>query len=340
MNLAPSIIPESSDFYKSLLDNLFDGVYFVDLERRITFWNKGAERLTGYTAGEVVGSCCWDNILCHVTETGVNLCTTACPLIETMACRKPHQADIYLKHKSGHRVPVQVRVAPIVDKKGHVTGAVEVFSDNSPQLRMQHELHRLEQMASLDKLTEVSNRRYGEIALSARLQELERHGWCFGVLFLDIDDFKGVNDRHGHETGDLALKMVARTLAANLRGYDNVVRWGGEEFVVILAQIKPEQLGAIAEKVRMLIANNGLLISELPATSVQTSRDRRTGQRSTITVKAPGGEEGAMLKVTVSIGATMARPGDTVESLIGRADTLMFESKKSGKNKTSVDDGD
>ena len=74
----------SDNFYRSVFDNLNDGVYFVDVNRRITYWNKGAERLTGYSAAEVIGSCCADNLLRHITEEGQGLCAAECPLAQSI----------------------------------------------------------------------------------------------------------------------------------------------------------------------------------------------------------------------------------------------------------------
>ena len=74
---------DNENFYHTILDNLYDGVYFVDLDRKITYWNKGAERITGYTAGEVVGNRCFDNILMHVDSRGTLLCKDLCPLAAT-----------------------------------------------------------------------------------------------------------------------------------------------------------------------------------------------------------------------------------------------------------------
>ena len=92
-----------------LLDSLFDGVYFVDLDRRITYWNAGAERISGYLRSEVVGSCCADNLLRHIDTEGHKLCQDGCPLAATMRDGKTRESSVYLHHKFGHRVPVLVR---------------------------------------------------------------------------------------------------------------------------------------------------------------------------------------------------------------------------------------
>ena len=115
-------------FYRELLDSLEDGVYFVDRDRRLLFWNKAAEQLTGFARSEIVGRGCPDNILCHADANGHVRCSNGCPLEQVMSTGKPDQVDVFLHHKDGHRVPVRVKVAPILDAQGRAVGAVEVVA--------------------------------------------------------------------------------------------------------------------------------------------------------------------------------------------------------------------
>lgn len=291
--------------YESLLDNLFDGVYFVDLNKRITFWNKGAERITGFSKDEVMGSCCANNILRHIDNTGRELCIEGCPLTATILDGKPRQSDVFLHHKSGHRVPVSVRTSPVRQANGDVTGAVEIFTDNSSSIQILTELEGLKKEAYVDALTGVGNRRYGEMSLATRLFEWETHSEPFGVLFLDIDHFKQFNDNYGHKTGDDVLIMVGKSISSSMRKPDVVSRWGGEEFMVLLPSITSDVLSKIAERTRLLIEHSFIIA---------------------------GSEK---LRVTASIGATLAMPNDTAETVIHRADSLMYESKTSGRNKVT-----
>jgi PAS domain S-box-containing protein len=98
-------------FYRDLLENLADGIYFVDSERRITFWNRSAEQLTGYTREEVVGRQCYDNILNHVDLEGNQLCKTLCPLARTLQDGKNRSANLFLQHKDGRRRPVSIHIS-------------------------------------------------------------------------------------------------------------------------------------------------------------------------------------------------------------------------------------
>lgn len=301
-------MPETTEFYQKLLDNLYDGIYFVDRERRITYWNGAAERITGYSREHVLGRSCADNLLMHINDEGTMLCTTGCPLLGTINDGGLREAEVYLHHADGHRVPVLVRAAPIHDAAGEIVGAVEVFSDNSAMLSARRRMAQLQETTMLDALTGIGNRRYVEMKGASCLTEFHHHGVPFGVLFLDIDHFKRVNDTYGHDVGDLVLKMVAKTLKNGLRATDFVGRWGGEEFVALALHVNATQLSLVGEKLRGLIAASRLAT-----------------------------EQGDV-QPTISIGVTLARTGDTLEQLFKRADTLLYQSKTAGRNRVTSDE--
>ena len=216
-------------FYRALLDVLSDGVYLVDRDRRITYWSKGAERLTGYPAGQVVGRRCRDDILNHVDGAGLQLCRDYCPLRETMLDGQDRQARVYLRHRSGHRVPVWVRALPLRDSAGKITGAVETFTDDTTVANLRNRLTELQRLALADPLTGLGNRRHLEQQLQTWVEHRNRYQWTFGLLFLDIDHFKAVNDRHGHDIGDDVLRMVAATMSHTVRAGrpGSPIRWRG-----------------------------------------------------------------------------------------------------------------
>ena len=298
---------KNETFYEGILDNLYDGIYFVDRDRKITYWNKAAERITGFLRSEALGTHCYDNILNHINDEGDHLCQRDCPLARCMDTGEPMQAELYLHHKEGYRLPVSIRVTPILDQDGSVIGAAELFSDNSAKAMMLQRMEELETMALIDPLTRMANRRYIEMHLRNRLEEMHRYGWTFCVLFVDIDDFKRVNDTYGHDAGDKVLKIVGRTLSGNARPFDIFGRWGGEEFVAIIENVSYKTLPMIANRFRLLVENSYLSVG-----------DRK-------------------IRVSVSVGATVARLEDTVETLLRRADQLMYQSKKAGKNRLTTD---
>jgi diguanylate cyclase (GGDEF)-like protein/PAS domain S-box-containing protein len=297
---------DATSFHAKLLDSISDGVYFVDLQRQITYWNRGAERLTGYSAGEAVGRHCPDNFLVHVDAAGHALCINGCPLASTIRDGQAREAEIFLRHKLGHWVPVSVKVAPITDQSGQVIGAVEVFSDATAKKKMERRVHELESMAFRDGLTCVPNRRYTELKVKQALEEFQEFGKSFGLLMLDIDHFKQVNDLHGHDAGDAVLKVVSDTLVGSLRENDLVGRWGGEEFLLVLSNVNAHVLAGLAGRCRILIAESVVLRDQI------------------------------RICVTASGGATLFKHGDSVQSAIKRADGLMYVSKASGRNRITV----
>ncbi|RJO74280.1 MAG: GGDEF domain-containing protein [Myxococcales bacterium] len=296
-----------TQLYRSVLDTLHDGVYFVDAERRITYWNEAAQRISGYHADDVMGRCCADHILVHVNREGEALCETRCPFTAAMRDRAVREETVYLHHKHGHRVAVAVRVSPLYDNSGRVIGAAQVFTENTAEQSLAEENQRLRALALIDPLTEIGNRRYLFKAVADVLNESSRLNWPFGVIFADIDSFKGINDRFGHPAGDRVLKMVAGTLAGGVRSYDLAGRWGGEEFVVLVKRVARDQVRAIAEKLRVLVERSHLDL------------DRTT------------------LRVTASFGATAALPGDSPDSIVARADQLMYRAKQEGRNRVAID---
>jgi len=294
-------------FYRELLDNLYEGVYFVDVERRISFWNKGAGRLTGYSSDDVLGRNCWDDFLAHLDDRGEQMCDSGCPLLETLKDGKVRDRSFYLLHKEGHRVPVLVRMAPIHDQDGQIIGAVEIFSDNSSSVASEMKIEELEKLALLDELTKVGNRRFMEMGLRTKMDEMVRYKSQLGIFFVDIDNFKEINDSYGHSLGDEVLKSLAKTLSGALRPLDILCRWGGEEFVVVVGNLDKDIITIIAERFRSLIENSTVISGE------------------------------TRIQFTVSVGATLALEEDTLDSVIKRADELMYRSKEKGRNRVTID---
>lgn len=300
---------ESEDnFYKNLMDNLSDGVYFVDRDRRITYWNHGAERITGYTKEQVIGKRCMDNILIHVNDKGESLCLNHCPIVKSISDNSIQEAEVFLHHQNGSRVPVMVRTSPIQDSSGEVIGAVETFSDISRMMLERRRIQYFEANLMVDMLTGIPNRRYMDMKLTTHLVEYREYNLGFGVLFIDIDEFKSINDRLGHNVGDEVIKMVARTLNHNLRASDLIGRWGGEEFVGIFNNVNLQQLATIAEKLRMLVEKSHCDLHN------------------------------DIIGVTISVGGTLAQPNDDIPNIIKRADQLMYQCKQEGRNRVAVSD--
>jgi diguanylate cyclase (GGDEF)-like protein/PAS domain S-box-containing protein len=290
-------------FHKRLLDALYDGVYFVDAARIITYWNKGAERLTGFAAEEALDRPCFDNFLMHVDNAGCSLCLEKCPLSQTLADGQHHEEELFLRHKLGHRVPVMVRIEPIRSTQGSIVGAVEIFTDITAAKKLERLASHLQDLAYYDSLTHVANRRHIELKVQQALQEVERFGSSVGIVMLDVDNFKEINDRYSHQTGDRVSKSMCDTLTHCLRQGDVVGRLGGDEFLVVARDVTPDSLERMAERCRSRIE-----ATLVPAVS------------------------GAPIRIQVSVGATMLLQSDRCDEALNRADQLMYASKNAGKN--------
>lgn len=295
------------EFYQHLLDEISDGVYFVTRDRHITYWNGGAERITGYSAGEVVGHSCSEGILRHIDDKGRQLCLSGCPLAAVMKDGQPREMQIYLHHKDGHRVPVTVRGKALRDPTGATVGSVEVFSARTVNAYASQRRARDDDL--LDPVTGLPPRSLGELSLQTLMKAVAEQVTTLGVLFIDADHFKDINDTFGHKTGDGVLRMVAQSTANGLRRGDMPIRWGGEEFLVLLPGIDVLGLRTIAERVRTLVENSWIQAGDTQA------------------------------RVTVSIGATMALPTESAEDLVDRSDQLMYASKHGGRNRVTGDAG-
>lgn len=296
---------EEFELYKEMLDSLYEGVYFVDNSRKITFWNKGAERISGFTSNELIGKHCYENILNHVDGNGKQLCFDGCPLSKTIIDGEHRENGVYLQHKDGQRVFVAIRTIPLfID--GEIVGAVEVFSDDKDQAESSKKIDELTTLAFYDQLTELPNRRYLDSFLGKRLRDFEEHGIPFALAMMDIDHFKIFNDTYGHDIGDLVLKMLAKTMKNLTRKNDLIGRWGGEEFLAIITGASEDELRLILEKVRALVEKSALRIDK------------------------------QQLNITISIGSTIVRKEDTAASIQKRADNALYMSKDNGRNRVTI----
>lgn len=303
---AQAIEARSGSLHAAIVDGLDDGVYYVDRERRINYWNHGAERLTGYRTDQVVGRQCHDNLLCHVDAEGTNLCKRQCPLAATMVDGQSRTMIVWLRHADGSRRPVQTRTAPIRDADGSIVGGVEIFNDATGLIEAQDAAEAARRDALTDPLTGLPNRRLLDPVLAARRDDLVREGRPYALLVADVDHFKAVNDRYGHDVGDEALRVVASTLRGGVRGGDTLVRWGGEEFAIVAAVADPVGLQRLADR----------LLALMRAASFRVA--------------------GRSVPIRISLGGAVAAPGEDAESLFARADRALLAAKAAGRNRYAI----
>lgn len=164
----------------------------------------------------------------------------------------------------------------------------------------------LNRLARIDALTGLKNRRGLDEALDEEIQRAKRQNTGFGLIWLDIDHFKAINDKLGHQAGDDILCRVALWLKAGVRPYDHPGRWGGDEFVVVLSPCDEDTLCQIAERIRETI------------------------ERDSICTGTP---------VTVSVGGYLCQPGDNVDTILRQADQALYRVKQQGRNKVLITDG-
>lgn len=162
---------------------------------------------------------------------------------------------------------------------------------------------RINALATTDQLTELLNRRGFDLLANQALQEARRHNSPLCALMLDLDQFKELNDKHGHLAGDEVLRGFANNLQSDLRQADIICRWGGEEFILLLKDTKPEQARELGEKIRQ-----------------QAELSRFT-------------HNGSNLQITVSIGLAQLQADDALNQLIARADRALYRAKQSGRNR-------
>lgn len=313
LQLGPSMVDvtrelSEPDAFREELDALSEGVYLVDRRRTIRFWNRAAERISGYRAEDVVGHRCFENILRHVDGTGRRLCVGRCPLADTIRDGERRSCRVWMHHKDGRVLPVRVAVIPIRNAQKRVIGAMELFTDESSPNAAVERAAALKHLALTDQLTRLPNRRYLDTALPAALADARRDEQRLGVAFLAVDRFKAINDAYGHEVGDRVLCTVAGTLAANLLTGDVVCRFGGETFVLLLAGPDPAHVAAICEQLLALVR-----CAELDL------------------------EPPKVVRVTASIGATVAAHNESPDAVLRRADELLYRSKKTGRDRITFD---
>jgi len=303
-------IKKNIDFRRGLLNNLNDGLLLVDKNKKIIFWNKKARKITGYNESDVINKSCSDSILIHVDSKGTPLCNSSCPISAVLNDGRSREVNAHYKHKDGYRVPSLIKISPVGVIKDGILGCTVLFNDNSEIIKAQQIIKDLKKETLIDHLTGLPNRRFIENRLFSALDEMKRYNRTLGVLFIDIDHFKSINDNFGHRVGDKVLKMVAMVLLKNIRSFDTVGRWGGEEFIVIVLNVNKKRLMKIANKLRILVQSSNF----------------------------PLRRKKSIIRVTISIGAVISQPIDIVKSLIQRADKLMYNSKISGRNKVSIEE--
>ena len=296
----------TQNIYKAIIDNMANGAYYVDTNRRILFWNHAAEEITGYSHDEIVGKSCPESMLNHVDENGTPLCQEGCPLFATNIDGKHRQERVFLRHKKGYRMPVRINVFPIYEEN-NIVGSVEIFMNDSPAHYEDELLNSIAGGAMHDALSGLPNRNYLESFLGYKMSEFRHFGRMFALAFAKIDGFDDFCKAHGKKAGDMMLQNIGVSIRQNMRRADLVGRWDETQFVGIYTIERSFDAPIFAERIRQAIVNTEI---------------EYEGQRQ---------------MVTASVGLTVPKPSDSVPVLVRRAVKLMEESVEGGGDRVTVD---
>ena len=280
------------------LDSIADAVISTDRDGLITYMNMAAARLTGWTREKAYGMSVESilNLIDAATREPV-----ANPIEKAIRERRPCElsANCILVRTDLQEIAIEDSTAPIYDRRKRVTGAVMVFRNTGPTQsamteKMTHQAHH-------DALTGLPNRALLNDRIANAIARAERNKSSFGVFFLDLDNFKNINDSLGHSLGDELLKSVARALQKCVRASDSICRYGGDEFVVLCDDDNSlENATQVAEKIVSALA--------LPHQVLQHE-----------------------FHTTVSIGiSTYPADGHDAETLVKNADIAMYRAKRNG----------
>jgi diguanylate cyclase (GGDEF)-like protein/PAS domain S-box-containing protein len=282
---------------RAIFDNIRDyAIYTVDIAGRLDGWNRSLDRVGGWGQADVV-----DLPVAAFFSSGADGAETVASLLNR--ARQGGSAEIegwvFRKDASAFWGSTVATVLP--NREGQPNGFVFVTRDLTERKRMED---RLVILATTDPLTGAHNRRAGEAGLADAFKQWNRYGRRFAVAMVDIDHFKSVNDKWGHDFGDAVLVSLTRVFHDKLRDKDLVIRWGGEEFLLLLPDTNRDVAATAAERVR---------------SAIETAEIAHGAER---------------IKVTASIGIAMVTEGDdAADDPVKRADQALYAAKRGGRNR-------
>lgn len=282
---------QDPEIFQNVLNGLHTGVYLVDRERKIVFWNQGAERITGYMRHEVVGRLCREDLLAYCDDNGSMLHGATCPLVDALHEGRPREAHVYLRHKAGHRVPVQVWATPIRGRDGSIVGAAESFDEATSVLPPDRHQSHLAMYGCLDLSTGLPNRGFTLSHLRESLSCHAEHHLPFGILCIEVEQLAELKENRGREAGEAILHVVAQTVKHAMPDAF-LGRWAEQQFLAIVSDCSQLDLERAAHDIQRIVG----------CSAIQWWGDS--------------------LSVEVLVGCAMAEAGDTLESLLERGLTL------------------
>ena len=294
------------DFFRGILDNLHVAVYVVDREGKILFWNDGAERITGYLRQDVIGRLHADNFLGETDEEDHELSGSLAPTAIAMREGKGTQALVSMRHKSGHRVPVQLWAFPVRNSDGVIIGAAESFEESIALAEWDRRQTKLATFGCIDEASGVLNHDVTQSHIGENIRLFEEHHVPFSILCMEMDHLDKVLARHGPGAIAAILRVVGQTLENNVRPTDYLGRWQSNRFLAILTECSGNEIERASERLRRMV--NASKIAWW----------------------------GDSVPVTISVGGAAVKHGDTVEAMVLRAEHALSESIAEGGNRTKV----
>ncbi len=303
------------------LNQLSDGVLITDLTGTIIEWNNGARNLFGYDKAETTGKTFGEvmNILSarysgepiaftpHEAGKSQEGHTLIMPLILKNIKRDMQwSGELEIIAKNGNRIICDVTFVPFTNTESEIVAAIGVCRDITERKNQEAKIHH---MATHDPLTRLPNRTLIMDRLRIEMNRTKRSHVNMAVMFLDLDQFKSVNDKYGHESGDQLLYQVADRLASVLRDIDTVGRLGGDEFLIILTDIR------------------------------QRSEVEDIASRIVDIISIPFYVNDHKVVIHTSIGIRIySGTNESADALISEADNIMYQVKNSGKNNYKISD--
>ncbi|AVQ98269.1 hypothetical protein OBCHQ24_04235 [Oceanobacillus iheyensis] len=279
--------------YQSLFEYNLDAVLSIDTNGRIISKNLAVETITGYTVEDLIG----ENFYKYVIPREIPMAIKG---FEAALKRKAKEAQLTIYAKSGQEMNIIVKFTPII-MEGVTTGVFAIFKDVT--LQKQYE-EKLKYIALHDPLTDLPNRRHFDARLEYALDNLVHRQRHFALLMLDIDHFKEINDKLGHDAGDTVIKDFATKLSHCVSTAGTVARYGGDEFIILL------ELPADAKQPAINLAN---LIYEK--------------------MQIPAHVNGKQIRITTSIGIAIAsNKGTTTKEILKQVDIALYKAKENGRN--------
>jgi diguanylate cyclase (GGDEF)-like protein/PAS domain S-box-containing protein len=245
-----------TDFYRVVLEGLRAAVYVVDRDGKTLFWNDGAERITGYLRQDVVGRVCGDNFLGETDSEDNDLSGARAPVAVVLRDGKAIEAQVSLRHKTGHRVPVQLWAFPIRNARGAIVGAAQSFEETVSVADWDRRHTKLATYGCLDQASGVLNHGMVQAHLRENLGMFAERPVPFSILCVEIDHLEKIRARDGPGAVAAVLRVVGQTLENSLRPTDFLGRWQESEFLAILTECNESEIARAAERLRRMASTS------------------------------------------------------------------------------------